>query len=331
MFDRARRAAVVVALATLIGGCTKLFIVQNPDDVLIRVGDAAEFRRAADYASSLVPYALLAGRAYDDLRAGATEPEPALTAAALRSPEAAAWLARWRRVHWDFGPLACPAADPDCRKLGGLAVQIWTRRGRVCGEAVIAFRGTDADSADDWLTNLRWVTRALPLYDQYDQVRAHVGRLVGFVASLPCYREGVTRITAVGHSLGGGLAQQAAYADPRIRRVVAFDSSAVTGYYAVEPAARRHNERGLEIERVYEHGEVLAYLRLVMRVIYPLSACDPQIRTLRFEALKGSVVSQHSMDRVVEKLLSWAPAPPADGRTPAMPARTPIGCAPGPS
>ena len=65
--------------------------------------------------------------------------------------------------------------------------------------------------------------RATPVYDQYDQVRDHIGDFVAHIEHDGCFRPGATQITAVGHSLGGGLAQLAAYADPKIRRVYAFD------------------------------------------------------------------------------------------------------------
>ena len=104
--------------------------------------------------------------------------------------------------------------------------------------SVVAFRGTVGGNKGDWESNFHWILRAFPIYDQYDQVRDHVGDFIGHIESDPCYRRGPTQITAVGHSLGGGLAQLAAYSDPRIRRVYAFDPSMVTGYYSVDPSNR---------------------------------------------------------------------------------------------
>jgi pimeloyl-ACP methyl ester carboxylesterase len=205
--------------------------------------------------------------------------------------------------------------SPKGRILDGLGVQIWTRGkpgGSFCPEAVIAFRGTDARQADDWLTNFRSITRVLPLYDQYSQVQDHISAIIDRVEGLPCYRRGRTKLIAVGHSLGGGLAQQAAYRDGRIRRVYAFDPSFVTGFYDVSPDLREKNARGLEIERIYEHGEILAYPRLILRNIYPPTPCHPQIRHIRFNIqYGGTIVSQHSMVRFSEELLRHS------GRTPA--------------
>jgi dienelactone hydrolase len=76
--------------------------------------------------------------------------------------------------------------------------------------------------ASTWLANV-------PLYDQYDQVQDHTADFVAAIEWDKCFVRGTTRIIAVGHSLGGGLAQQAAFVEPRIRHVYAFDPSVVTG------------------------------------------------------------------------------------------------------
>jgi pimeloyl-ACP methyl ester carboxylesterase len=115
-------------------------------------------------------------------------------------------------------------------------------------------------------------------------------------------------ITAVGHSLGGGLAQQAAYADGRIRLVFAFDPSFVTAY-SDTPALSAINSRGLKIDRVYEHGEILAYARFLQRQILPASACDPQIRTVRFNLLDGVPIVQHNMAAITARLIENAGTP----------------------
>ena len=154
----------------------------------------------------------------------------------------------------------------------GLGVQIWARKGARCPEAVIAFRGTVGGDKGDWESNFHWILRAFPIYDQYEQVRDHVGDFIGHIERDKCYRAGSTEIIAVGHSLGGGLAQLAAYSDRRIRRVYGFDPSMVTGFYSVDPPNRDRNVQGLGIERVYEFGEVLAYGRLIMLHYHPLVA-----------------------------------------------------------
>lgn len=220
----------------------------------------------------------------------------------------------------DFGhdgmPGDCNENDPaKHRILDGLGIQIWARQGRDCPEMVIAFRGTDFSQSDDWLSNLRWITRILPLYDQYEQSREHLDRLVARAIKLMgCMPK---KITTVGHSLGGGLAQHAAYAQksrlgrPPVSRVYAFDPSFVTGYYdrAIDAEAKRKAVAGLKIDRIYEHGELLAYPRFVLRHVYPPAACNPQVRLVRFDFLEGSFVAQHNMASLVRKMLANTSSP----------------------
>ena len=140
------------------------------------------------------------------------------------TPLARSILDQWRLIYASRNPadFPCkPGRTPCTEPLPGLGVQIWVRRGEACTEAVLAFRGTDRKSSDDWISNLRWLLRLLPVYDQYAQVQDYTGDLVNAIEKEPCFVEGTTRIVAVGHSLGGGLAQQAAYMDRKIRHVYA--------------------------------------------------------------------------------------------------------------
>jgi pimeloyl-ACP methyl ester carboxylesterase len=102
-------------------------------------------------------------------------------------------------------------------------------------------------------------------------------------------------MATAGHSLGGGLAQQAAYAHPEIKQVYAFDSSPVTGFRSVPQPDRDINRKGIVIDRVYERGEILAYIRTFLRRFLPLSLADPSITEIRFNLSKGDPVKQHSM------------------------------------
>ncbi len=119
------------------------------------------------------------------------------------------------------------------------------------------------------------------------------------------------------------LAQQAAYVSRHVQRVFAFNSSFVTGHYSVPKKKRRQNQAGMQTYRIYEHGEVLAYLRLAVKSVYPLSVKDPKIVELRYDVLEGHVVAQHSMRELALKLRELAagsgpgPQPPAHERQPA--------------
>lgn len=191
-------------------------------------------------------------------------------------------------------------------KVKGLQYEVWTKKRDPGGPLVlIVFRGTDPTQLGDWISNLRWVTRYIPLlWDQYDQARVIVPRIVEHVKKE--FGPDV-EIAAAGHSLGGGLAQQAGYISKDIKTVYAFDSSTVTGYYSVKRKLRNQNKIGMRIFRIYEHGEILAYLRMVMKAVYPVSNKDPKIVEIRFNFQdKGNFVNQHSMKRLACNLYARA-------------------------
>ena len=177
----------------------------------------------------------------------------------------------------------------------------------------IAFRGTDGGNSDIWST-LHWLTRWIPFtYDQYDLVRTIAPELVKRVKAHENFKGKKIRIVAAGHSLGGGLAQQAAYAADHIETVYAFDSSSVTGFYDVNKEDRDRRAQKMRIYRTYERGEILAYLRRFMAQIYPVIADNPKIVEARynFESLKGSFITLHSMENLACNLQKVALEPPA--------------------
>lgn len=213
-------------------------------------------------------------------------------------------LRRYKLIRDIRGPLRCNSTKRAvCTKpVNGLGIQIWKKAGanNRCSEVVFVFRGTDAKSLGDWLSNLHWVTRILPLHDQYEQVQDHLPNYLNALGH--CRR---APVVAIGHSLGGGLAQHAAFVDPRIKRVYVFNPSVVTG------SSDRHvnweiHRRGLTIERIYEHGEILAYLRYVQRQFLPPTRCNPRIVHVRFNRLHGNFLYQHTMHDVNIGLLKAA-------------------------
>jgi pimeloyl-ACP methyl ester carboxylesterase len=311
--------AAAIAL-TLLSACAGLHLDQRPDQVIQRTegeDNDKQRQKAGPVAARVLPYALLAEQSYDpDVytthgiapRAIACSADDKDCEARADDLRAARWLREWRYVWSCDGPDACgvrmrgqsgPIAD-------GLGVQIWARRGVRCPDAVIAFRGTVGGDKGDWESNFHWILRAFPIYDQYDQVRDHIGDFIGRLEADNCYRKGATEIVAVGHSLGGGLAQLAAYSDSRIRRVYAFDPSMVTGFYSVNPPNRDRNVQGLGIERVYEFGEVLAYGRLIMLHYIPLSPCNPRVVSVRFRVFQGAPIALHSLTDLNNGLLRVA-------------------------
>ena len=169
----------------------------------------------------------------------------------------------------------------------------------------VVFRGTDGVSWRDWMTNFRWLLGGLPGWrDQYDVVRGRFGDefVKALTERLPQYR-GAPRLVAAGHSLGGGLAQQFAYSIPRegtpvpaVHQVYAFDASPLTGWYSTPEARRAANANGLQIARVFEHGEIVAYLRLVFSYLYPPAVKDPAVTEARFNFNRSwNPFASHSM------------------------------------
>ncbi|HEX9170504.1 MAG TPA: hypothetical protein VF886_16530, partial [Roseiarcus sp.] len=250
--------AAAIALPFL-WGCAGLHLDQGPDQVIQRTegeDNYAQRQKAGPVAARVLPYALLAEQSYDPRVYTNRRAAPRATACAADDPRdcnaraddqrAARWLNEWRYVWSCSGPDECGVRLTGKSETvsDGLGVQIWARRGAECAEAVIAFRGTVRGDKGDWESNFHWISRAFPIYDQYEQARDHIGDFIGHIERDKCYRAGRTEIIAVGHSLGGGLAQLAAYSDSRIRRVYAFDPSMVTGYYSVDPPHRDRNVRG---------------------------------------------------------------------------------------
>ena len=262
--------AIAAAIALLsLSACADLHLDQGPDQVIQRTEGEDNFavkQKAGPIAARVLPYALLAEQSYDPRVYATHRFAPRATTCVADDPKdcdaraddrrAARWLSEWRYVWSCDGPEECRVRTPGrSEPVGGLGVQVWARKGARCPEAVIAFRGTVGGNKGDWESNFHWILRDFPIYDQYDQVRDHIGDFIGHIERDPCYRPGLTQIIAVGHSLGGGLAQLAAYSDRRIRRVYAFDPSMVTGFYSVDPPHRDRNVQGQRIERVYELGE----------------------------------------------------------------------------
>jgi pimeloyl-ACP methyl ester carboxylesterase len=139
---------------------------------------------------------------------------------------------------------------------------------------------------EDWWAALRWITRHVPsLDDKFRQVRANIHHLIEWLRD----RFGKFRLVAVGHSLGGGLAQQAAYASGGFDEVVAFNPIFVTGWFeTATEEVRRANAQNLHIFRVYEDGEILAFLWRIVEWRLPLARQpNPRITRIRTHFYSG--------------------------------------------
>jgi hypothetical protein len=178
--------------------------------------------------------------------------------------------------------------------LGGLGLEVWTtRQAESRPIAVLIFRGTRFTKFADWYSNLRWVTQCIPrVWDQYREAQARVPAIVNALSAK--FGNDLKVITA-GHSLGGGLAQHAGYSTYGISNVYAFNPSPVTGFYSIQKHVREKNVENLKVLRMYEHGEILAYVRLIIRLFSPLRYRDPSIIEIRFNFGTGNAVSEHGM------------------------------------
>jgi hypothetical protein len=191
-----------------------------------------------------------------------------------------------------------------------LRVEIWSNASRKA--VAVTFGGTVFTNISDWKANLRWF---IPHHkDEYTVVVTTFGR--DFVAD---YLQRSDRpefaflrhadIFSTGHSLGGGLAQEFAYSlpenagVPRVKKVFAFDPSPVTGFYSICEDLRDHNKQTLAIDRIYERGEVLAYLRSFTNFLFPPSASSPTIRQVRYNLFYTlNAIAGHSIAEFACKL-----------------------------
>ena len=271
---------------------------QAPDVALVREPGNRMYSPpvpVANLATSQWEYAVLSENVYvDDWKKRGTSPAkrraevgelPAPTSeeyARSCTPDASGPLPLPGWVRWEDFP------SSDLRRKArevGLFVEVWEKRSSPPVIAAV-FRGTEFTSIKDWISNLRWFLRFVPFYsDQYTLVARRVGQQVVDRLSQRTGHQAV-QLVAAGHSLGGGLAQHLAYSlplgGPRVARVYAFDPSPVTGWSTVDRGLRARNAQGLEIDRVFEHGEILAYIRLLLSYLSPPSAADPAIRQVRY-------------------------------------------------
>ena len=156
-------------------------------------------------------------------------------------------------------------------------------------EAVIAFRGTENTRdqfVHDWRTNLAALFGIEPA--QYELARK---TLPAVISGLRSANPDIV-IHAVGHSLGGGLAQQAGYMFPEIARVVTFNTSPVTNWTKLKFDGAVRDRYPL-IYRIYHGGEILEKVRFVTT---SLTSTRYNRYDLSLQFAQKSPVCGHSMD-----------------------------------
>lgn len=310
-----------VFLALTISGFLLSACAQDPNSVVISVGRGlnmpndgapADGNEVRDFAAFYLPYARMARLAYADepylVRANGGCPVLSkLTKRELASNEEqyqkhldldshfrALSATGWRCVDGWFG--AVPYDRVAHNPAPGLAVYLWKRQSRGRCELAVAFRGTDSGDIHDWKANLRGLLPFSGTKDQYDSVKDSIRTIV------ERGRCGNPKVVMVGHSLGAGLAQAAAYANPRTSYVFAFDSSPVTTWR--EQGARVLAEgEYLAVDRVYEVGEILQAVRYVLHGFSNPRVCQPRTRLVRFNFMAGwNPLGQHSMEELTRNL-----------------------------
>lgn len=167
---------------------------------------------------------------------------------------------RWKR--W-----VPPAGAPfqACVDEDGLYYETYVHedaQGRI-DEAVIAFRGTENRPGQflaDWSSNLKAAIGIEP--GQYALAQDRVPALIEGLKQFAAPGAAPPRILAVGHSLGGGLAQQAGYLSKDIAEVFTFNTSPVTNWSQLRLGRKVRNAFPV-IHRVYHGGEILEKVRFV--------------------------------------------------------------------
>jgi hypothetical protein len=188
-----------------------------------------------------------------------------------------------------------------------LRVEVWERQSPAA--VAVAFGGTVFQSKMDWRANLRWFTPGRA--DEYTLTQVEFAKAFAdeCIKRSKLGQPVSAHLYSTGHSLGGGLAQQFAYAlpdlpsVPRVEKVYAFDPSPVTGFFSVDNELREINRASLKIDRIYERGEILAIARSLTNLVWKPPATAPEIRGVRYNVFYTcNPVAGHSMKMLAGKL-----------------------------
>lgn len=254
--------------------------------VIVREGNKTVKKTEAEFADLFLDYAVLSSNIYWP-NSSAPEFIP---------------VNGWQMLNEGSLPPVPPPKFKSQKNIKGLKYQVWYSSNNGKTRAALVFKGTTFTFLNDWICNLRWATLNPVgkrifyyfLWDYYHQVQVVTPLLIENTQKmLPGH---TIEFIATGHSLGGGLAQQAAYSCDHIKKVIVFDPSPVTGYKDIKKELRVLYEKGIDTSRVYHKGEILSYIRNFIRVfILPLSTINPSIKEYQYSFLNGSAIKKHAI------------------------------------
>ena len=266
-------------------GCLALFLAGCSTSGVTIDSDKSQARSKA-YANAIAPFAAMSALAYepDSSDKESVEARSKLESFLTTGPKP------WQKLT-EFPP-------GSAAKKVGLAYEVWVNKHVTPQVVVIAVRGTEFTQWQDWKSNLWWLTRFITDKNQYRV--APSAKEVGLVFESFKNQPDTVFITT-GHSLGGGVAQCLMYAYPQVSQCYAFNPSPVTAFYDQPEDKRQSYSEKLPLPgfpshrtlRIYEKGEILAYLRAQMRAFYPL---DDKIMEVRWNFdTKHNVIRNHGM------------------------------------
>jgi len=195
----------------------------------------------------------------------------------------------WKRLY-----IPQPNDIEPCFSGGGLYYETYVLENSqgIYLEAVVAYRGTDG-LKNDMKTNFSAAIGFEP--PQYAMAKTKLIPLINYLKS----KSSGIKIYATGHSLGGGLAQQAGYLSNDIEAVFAFNSTPVTNWSSL--ALAKDSEIGIQnhypvIYRINHGGEALGPIRFIST---HLTSARYNRYDINIQVAKRKVASGHGIRLIV--------------------------------